>query len=120
MTEREINSVVWLALYFRRNGVKHSQIDWPTLRKCYDYMEENMVEGNEALPTVAKIEVEQSEISNLWHWRIVKGPEGYAGDCLIASNGYADEDECRENLAAVQQALRTWLAIADSEDDGSA
>jgi len=53
-----------------------------------------------------KIEVIQSEHSELWYWRVYdKAPAGMEQVPLVASNGYAAETECRKNLELVRQAF---------------
>ncbi len=34
-----MNLVIWLVLFYRALGWKHSDIDWKGLRRAYDYLE---------------------------------------------------------------------------------
>lgn len=53
-----------------------------------------------------RITVKQNEYSGLWYWRIYGDePEGMQQMPLIASNGYAEEKECRRNLNLVRRAF---------------
>lgn len=37
-----MNLVIFLILDLRKRGAKHSDIDWATFRKAYDYLEEQV------------------------------------------------------------------------------
>jgi len=55
------------------------------------------------IPVIAdfRIVIKQSEYSELWHWRVYGGLE----QPLIASNGYADRQECVQNLGLIEHAF---------------
>lgn len=38
-----MNPAVWVVLFYRRCGIKHSRIDWKLMRQLYDYCEEEEV-----------------------------------------------------------------------------
>ncbi len=38
--ERSMNPVIWLILWQRYCGYRHSDIDWVGMRRAYDYVEE--------------------------------------------------------------------------------
>lgn len=50
-----MNPIIWLILHWRRQGAKHSDIPWPSMRAAYDYAEQQVEVTTARIDQIVKI-----------------------------------------------------------------